>query len=323
MEVLIKSVDPFTTEDIEIALSQVSEQTGGQISKNECKELFQEFILDPHKHKKKFAESKKRFDLVWNREDIEQEELANSRFQIYNTYTPVSQSTLDILDFLKEVQANSSLNHFSRREIIKRAQELSKSPMPQFPSYRSVAKQIVPEIVALDPPIDDELGNQDKITLLRAIQKHLGDWDKILKEFKDKPPALSLLKQTWRRLKATMREEVREIQKKWPQYHYIKWIRAAVRKLEQHDGKKLKNRPPPIIDATQSEKRLDILNMMADADENPPKGFQGTSDEISFSRSSSFKKFEKSPCLSARDESPFSPVPIMVEIDSAKLIDKI
>lgn len=320
MEVLIEGVDPFTTQDIEIALSQVSEQTGGQISKAECRDLFKEFILEPQKSKKsknykEFSESKKRFDLTWNREDIEQEDLIKSRFQIYNSYIPVSTHTTEILQFLSQIKSIPSSSHRERRDIIQKARELSQAPVQQFQSLKTLSRQIGADVIKLNSSFETDLADSEKVILLRAIQKHMGDWDKILKEFKEKSPNLVTLKQTWRCLKATMREEVREIKKRWPQYHYIKWLRAAVRKLEQSNGRRLKNKPPPIIDATQSEKRIDILDMMADADKNYPKCFQDNSGLL-ISTSSSFKKFDKSSLTPDKEVSIFGLIPIMIGADS-------
>lgn len=51
MEALNKTVDPFTTEEIEIALSQVSKLTGGQLSEQDCQDLFHDYIIDPNKNK--------------------------------------------------------------------------------------------------------------------------------------------------------------------------------------------------------------------------------------------------------------------------------
>eukprot|EP00358_Blepharisma_japonicum_P003106 CAMPEP_0202945236 /NCGR_PEP_ID=MMETSP1395-20130829/6209_1 /ASSEMBLY_ACC=CAM_ASM_000871 /TAXON_ID=5961 /ORGANISM="Blepharisma japonicum, Strain Stock R1072" /LENGTH=345 /DNA_ID=CAMNT_0049645001 /DNA_START=124 /DNA_END=1161 /DNA_ORIENTATION=- len=301
IRVLIKEVDPFTTEDIEIALSQVSEKTGGKISKDECKELFHEFILDPQKQKKKFTESKKRFDLVWNLEDTEQNSLAESRFQAYHDHLPKSQDTVEILNFLSTIHSNPPLSSLERRRILNKARELSATPIPTFKTNSRLKQEILPEILNLIPPAEDHLGIQDKLTLLRGIQKHLGDWEKISREFKDRALSLDVIKHTWRRLKATMREEVKEIKKRLPQYHYIKWIRAAIRKLEAQLGKRaLKSpQPSPIVDATQRVKKIDILNLMADADNNMYEGFQDNS-ILALSSSSSFKKFEKitSKCVS-------------------------
>lgn len=298
MGVLIKEVDPFTTEDIEIALSQVAEQTGGKISRRECQELFHEFILEPQKQKKsknhlEFTESKKRFDLVWNLEDTEQNKLTESRFQAYNDHLPRNPDTIKILNFLSALHSNPPRSRHDRREMILKARELAKTPVQQFKPNSRLKQEILPEILNLDPPKEEFIGIQDKLTLLRGIQKHLGDWDKICKEFKDRPLSLDVLKQTWRRLKACMREEVKEIKKKSPQYHYIKWIRAAIKKLENQIGKKMKthNSVEPIVDATQRIKRIDILNLMAEADNNAIKGFKDNL-SLPFSTSSSFKMFE-------------------------------
>jgi hypothetical protein len=47
LSVLNASVDPFTTEDIEIVLTNVSRQIGGAFTESECSELYREYIGEP------------------------------------------------------------------------------------------------------------------------------------------------------------------------------------------------------------------------------------------------------------------------------------
>lgn len=131
MEALNRTVDPFTTEEIEIALSQVSGLTGGQLSEKDCQDLFHDYIIDPNKNKSEryaeITESKKRYDLVWNKDDSEENGLASKRFELYNQCIPVSQSTRDILAFLKEVSSRPPSTSAERRRVLLHARELASS----------------------------------------------------------------------------------------------------------------------------------------------------------------------------------------------------
>ena len=130
MEALNKTVDPFTTEEIEIALSQVSKLTGNQLSEQDCQDLFHDYILTPISKSETHAEiteSKKRYDLVWNKDDCGEDALASRRFELYNRHLPVSQGTKDILSFLKALHTDPPRTSAERRHVLARARELASS----------------------------------------------------------------------------------------------------------------------------------------------------------------------------------------------------
>lgn len=90
-----------------------------------------------------------------------------------------------------------------------------------------------------------------------------------------------------------MKQEVAVIRQKNPTYHFLKWIRAASRKVENQLGKNNKKKSLHVIDATHRAKRVDILAVMAQADELDAQGM-GSSKELEISTSSCFKKFKRS-----------------------------
>ena len=187
-------------------------------------EVFHEYITDPQKQKKsslylEFLECKKRYDLISNREDPEQNDLISSRFEIYNSKIPISPVTTEIFSFLGSLPFNAS--PIQRRQVFQQALIL-KSKSQEMPCPDTSLRQITSEILEIDPPPLESLNTQEKLILLRAMPKYLGDWEKILREYKDKPISVELLKKIWRCIKVTMKEEVADIRKKTPQYHYFK-----------------------------------------------------------------------------------------------------
>lgn len=254
--------------------------------------MYLEYILEPQKQKKsnpyiEFSECKKRYDLSVNREDPQQNDLLASRFEIYNSNIPVFPATTEIITFLSTVM--KSPNDLQRRQVFLKALELKNKPQAEWVSDISL-KQITSKIQEIDPPPMSYLSVLEKLILLKAMPKHLGDWEKIAKEYKDKPVPLELLKKIWRCLKVTMKEEVAEIRKKAPQYHYIKWLRAAVRKLEQNSGKKVKNKVVPSINPRPKEQRIDMLTIMAEAENAKCIGIQSNT-SLNITSSSSFKAY--------------------------------
>jgi hypothetical protein len=127
---------------------------------------------------------------------------------------------------------------------------------------------------------------------LKAVQRHCGDWDKIYKEFRDPRLSEEYLKHQWRLIKATMREEVQQQRVKHPHFDYLRWLRAAIRKLENLMGKRQKPKPFELIDATQAVHRVDNLTILAMV--SAPKPFEpiGTFAAIP-TCSSQFKTYEK------------------------------
>jgi hypothetical protein len=313
LEALNKTVDPFTTDDIVIALSQVSKLTNNQISEAECSDLFNEFIVAPPKHRKsmiqiEFIESKRRVDLVSIKDGSGEETLASKRFDIYHQHIPPCPTAERMLNFLQEIRDQPPKSRLERRAILKRAREFEECGSNHTSGCQAeLSERLLPEVMALDPPNHSSISTHDKLTLLKAINKHLGEWDKICREFKDRPVNPEVLKHHWRLLKATMRQEVAEIKRKYPQYHYIKWLRAAIRKLEHRVGRRThKIKAPPIIDATQAARRVDMLNVLAIADGDADHGIQGVSN-FSFSAISSFKKYERKSRNSEGPQKVFEP----------------
>ena len=135
-----------------------------------------------------------------------------------------------------------------------------------------------------------QLQGNEKLVLIRSIMKYMGDWEKIEKEFKDKPVPIDLLKKIWRCLKITMKEEVAELKKKVPNFNSIKWLRAAVKKLDSSSGKKLKNKVFSSLNFKPREHRIDMLSVMADAEDLKKYGIE-SSTFLNFNSSSSFKVY--------------------------------
>lgn len=89
-----------------------------------------------------------------------------------------------------------------------------------------------------------------------------------------------------------MREEVRVQRVKHPQFDYLRWLRAAIRKLENLIGKRQKVKTPELIDATQAVHRVDNLTILAMVSSPKPFDPVGTSAVIP-TCSSQFKTYEK------------------------------
>lgn len=264
----------------------------------EYTDLYREYVQEPQKQKKsnsnsEFAECKKRFDLVMNKEDPEQDTLMTQRFDIYNKAIPVNNDVQKMLGFLENL--NVPKNAIERKRIQRQALMLKERSSDDSKSIRP-EKKIAAKILEIDPPPSGSLCTQEKLALLRALAKHMGDWEKIGKEFKDKPVPGDLLKKIWRCLKVTMKEEVTDIRKKAPQYHYIKWLRAAVRKLEQNNGKKHKQKPFTSINPKPKEHRFDMLSVMAEAENAKCSGIE-SSTSLNITSSSSFKAYSNSGTL--------------------------
>lgn len=226
--------------------------------------------------------------MILNREDPEQDTLLSSRFEIYNSHIPIPALSSEIISFLSSVQLNPS--SIERRQVFKEAIRL-KSKDSSISNVDCPIKQIITQIFEFDPNPTDLVSTQEKLVLLRALPKHLGEWEKICKEFKDKPVPAELLKKVWRCLKVTMREEVAEIRKKVPQYHYFKWLRAAVRKLETNTGRKTKHKSITSINPRPKEQRMDMLSVMVEAENAKFSGIQ-SSTSLNINSSSSFKVYE-------------------------------
>lgn len=228
-----------------------------------------------------------------NKEDPEQDSLLAQRFEIYNKAIPVNNDVQNMLEFLRDLPRPK--NAVERRNIQKQALELKIKDLAESKSI-SPDKKIAAKVLEIDPPPSEPLSIQEKLVLLRALAKHMGDWEKIGKEFKDKPVPGDLLKKIWRCLKVTMKEEVIDIRKKAPQYHYFKWLRAAVRKFEQNKGKKNKQKSFTSINPKPKEQRFDILSIMAEAENIKCSGIE-SSTHLNITSSSSFKVYTNSGTL--------------------------
>lgn len=313
MEVLNKTVDPFTTDEIEIALSQVAKLTGGQLSAEDCQDLFRDFVLDPNKNKKssshaEITESKKRYDLVWNKDGCDEDALASRRFELYHQHMPLSSSTNDILAFLKKLYSNPPTSPLERKQALRRARQLADTEVTPVPSLsHDVLQQLTLQVRDVELQHCDfpsgsrslaqavrstQLTASEKLTLLKGIQKHCWDWEKICKEFKDQAISKEYLKHQWRLLKAVMREEVGELKQRTGSFDYVRWVRAAIRKLENQTGKKTKSRHSELVDATQSVQRVDNLTILAMVGCPEPFDPVGACAQLP-SCSSHFKVYEK------------------------------
>lgn len=294
LESVLREIDPFAIPTFE-AMEGPNSVTPYLIlhvpADQYTQELVKEFILDPQKQKNsnfqlEFSECKKRFDLVSNREDPEQDSLTSSRFSLYNSVIPVSPGIHDKVQFLKSTHS-FSLAH-SRNQVLQSA--IRFKPHLGFACASASANSIVDIILEEDSAPSIELQSNEKLVLLRSIMKYMGDWEKIEKEFKDKPVPSELLKKIWRCLKITMKEEVTELKKKVPNFNYIKWLRAAVKKLDSNTGKKIKNKVVSSFNFKPREQRIDILSVMADAEDLQKFGIE-SSTFLNFNSSSSFKVY--------------------------------
>jgi hypothetical protein len=291
LESIILQIDPFTISSSD-QLS-ISSSLSNYLSPQDplTQELIKEFILDPQKQKKsnsqsEFSECKKKFDLISNREDPDQNSLSASRFQLYSSSIPLSSSVQEKIDFLKSIpQASSSL---SRKQVLRSALNFKSDSGSLTPTTSS--KSLIDQVLKEDPSPSLSLSNNEKLVLLRSISKFMCDWEKIEKEFKDKPVSVDQLKKIWRCLKVSMKEEVAELKKKVPNFHYIKWLRAAVKKLDSNHGKKNKNKVVGCSSLKPREQRIDMLSIMAEAEDSKRFGIESSS-FLNFTASSSFKAF--------------------------------
>jgi hypothetical protein len=87
--------------------------------------------------------------------------------------------------------------------------------------------------------------------LLRLIDRHGLNWEKIARGFKDRE--VDSLKQAWRRYRASMRSELTEIRRIKPNFSQQDWIKLVIRKLEGSKLRKQRAKPdaPAVIDVTQ------------------------------------------------------------------------
>ena len=174
---IINKIDPFTVDHLDIFSLQVFDSSPEKSVDKECLELFHEYITEPHKQKKsnlytEFSECKKRFDMILNREDPEQNELLSTRFEIYNSNIPIPSVTSEIFSFLGSVQASTSA--IERRQVFQQAYKLKKKAQEIYCPDVSL-RQITSKILEIDPPPLGSLNTQEKLILLRAIPKYLGD----------------------------------------------------------------------------------------------------------------------------------------------------
>lgn len=290
---LITQVDPFSSHSIESSVFG----NPSACSESESQGLFKEYLFDPQKHRKsnfyiEFVETKKRFDLVLNKEDPGQDIKAAERYRIYFASLPSTHFVQKALVFLSNVRERPPAQRQQRVQVLRESSTLRKglAPVPTI-DLRSIKKSVLKDLED-SGPVEDPLSLQELLILLRSIPKHLGNWEKTQKEFKEHPPSIQRLKQEWHCLKAAMKQEVSTIRQKNPTYHFIKWVRAAARKVETQLGKNNNKKPLHVIDATHRAKRVDILAVMSQADELDAQGME-SSKELEISASSCFKKFKR------------------------------
>ena len=294
MAATLQRAAPFTAEDLEAELFDSPSDPAFSWAERQS---FKECIQDPKRNKKskayaEFTELKKKYELILNKEDPEQDRCDAQRLRTYLTYLPPSTHAVNALAFLSQLRKHRPLHRLDRRKTIQQAQRLLPlEESAEKPSLRLIKKQLCTQ---LRSPVD-ELTPQEKVTLLRSLPKHMNHWDKIVKEFKEKPPAVDQLKQAWRKLKGTMRLEVKELRKKQPQYNYVKWIRAAARRMEVQLGKS--DSGAHVIDATHAPKRADVLSLMAQVEESELAGIASTKD-LPFSSGTCFKPFTRTQACS-------------------------
>lgn len=290
LDQILAKIDPFTVDSLDLSAFKFKDanKKGEEL---DYQELAKEFIFEPQKQKKsksysEFSECKKKFDLILNKEDPEQQTLLSDRFECYNSIIPIPNSTWDKINFLRNLPQTSLA--LERKRLLQESQKFSKGVL-NSPSQSN--KALSERILLNDPSPNTTFDSPEKLLLIRSIAKHLGDWEKIEKEFKDKSVPVDVLKKIWRCLKVTMKEEVAEIKKKAPQFHYIKWLRAAIRKLELGNGKKVKNKQLGSLNLKPKEQRLDMLTIMAEAESFKRFGIE-SSTFLNATATSSFKVYE-------------------------------
>jgi hypothetical protein len=289
IEKIIAKIDPFTVDPLPLPFSQPSFPSPFP---QESQDLYSEYITDPQKHKKsklypEFSECKKRFDLILNKEDAEQDLQLGSRFEVYSNAVSIPRAISQIVSFLEGVPGCTQA--VERKKWLRQAEEIKNDDRGGHQVYINEPK-IHAEISSFESPAGVALGVAEKLCLLRSLLKHLGDWDKVGKEFRDKPIPVETLKKIWRALKVTMQEEVSEIRKNAPTYHFVKWLRAAIRKLEINNGKKTKNKTSVSINPKPKEQRFDMLSIMAEVENSKCIGIESTT-SLHATATSSFKVY--------------------------------
>lgn len=271
--------------------------------------------MEPSRLKKskvhaEFIDCKKRFDLVWNKEDSNEDRLASQRFAVYSQAMP-SKAT-HLLQFLAEVSPDSD-----RRMVLCQAHKLVAVDCEFEPK---LAEEEIPEKIAALEPIEavavmcKQLTASQKLTLFKALLKFSGDWERISREFKGVNFTPEQLKGAWRRLKLLMREEVRQIKSATSSFDFVRWLRMAIRKLEiQLGSRRQRSQLPQLIDTRKTAKRLDSLSMLATAEESSTQEMKGIN-EFAQSSSSSFHNYEPRPIARQLTRKIFAP-------DSLVLID--
>ena len=134
----------------------------------------------------------------------------------------------------------------------------------------------------------------EKAKLLRLVDKHANNWDRIGREFPDIPQ--EELKQQWRLLKAAMRADLGERNQQSINMTCADWIKRAVKKLEGVKTRKRTKQLIQVIDATRAPKRASMIDFIASVGRNRSLscGIEGDVISLVPCTNSLFKPFQRS-----------------------------
>lgn len=256
----------------------------------ESKSLFQEYVIDPQKHRKSkkysgFLECKQKSDLKLSKEDPEDIQHLGSRLDLYSENLPIPSNVNKMVSFLKDLpQVNSTAQ---RKSLILLSQKFSE-PNQRPANFTSTIKKLTSEILSKDLPAKDSLDPDDKLKLLKIMTKYPGDWEKVSKKFQSKSISPETLKQFWRCLKFSMNQESAEIQKKMPSFNFKDWLKSAKKKLEHEKVKK----KVKIMNFKPKEERFDILSVMAEVENTNRIGIESET-FLNISGKSAFKEYSR------------------------------
>lgn len=106
------------------------------------------------------------------------------------------------------------------------------------------------------------------------------------------------LKGAWRKYKILMKDEVRLLKTESASFDCVRWLRAAIRKLElQLGNRRQRTQVPLIIDTRKVAKRYDLLSFLANAEESSSHEINGVN-SFEQSASSSFNSYQPRPSVS-------------------------
>lgn len=288
LESVLQQIDPFNAKTPMVSSGKqwtkwLLSLSGGN------KNLFQEYLIDPQKHRKSknysgFFECKQKFDIILSKEDPEQLTFLGDRLSLYSEKLPVSDSIHKMITFLKDLPPAHLISE--RKQIFSCSQKLVKAEQRPV-VFTSTIKKVISEVLSTDSPPSELLHTDEKLKLLKIMAKYPGDWEKVSKKFHNRPIDPINLQKTWRCFKYCMNKESAEIQKKMPGFCCKDWLRVARKKLEIVTLKK----KPKAANLKPKEERFDILSVMAEVENTNRTGIESAT-FLNFTAKSAFKEFQ-------------------------------